>query len=491
MRKGLLIILDGYGEGKQYPYNPVIKADTPFLKSLKAQSKTEIKTDSEAVGLLPHTMGGSEVGHMTIGAGRIIHSTASAIANDIKSGAFEKNEKFVSLIKKLDKNGGDLHLIGMMSDKNIHSDINHAIEIIRLTKTHAKHIYIHFISDGRDTNSFVAPKYLKMINTAIKSARNAEIISVSGRLYAMDREGNLDRTTKAFEAMFHPKKFIDSTKIEDYIKSQYDAGNTDEYIEPISVKSSFKAVKKEDILFFFNFREDRLRQIVKMTESLGCDIYTMANVGGTKSVALYPEKMVEHTLSEHLSNLGLRQVKVSESTKYAHVTYFLNGGREEPFKNEDRIHVPTIKVDRFDKTPKMRAYEITNKAVQSIKSGYDAVIVNYSNPDMIGHTGNYEATKIALEYLDKCVKRLVDSAIKNNYAIVITADHGNAEYMKNEDGSNNSAHTLNHVFFVVIIDGKVVKTKAYGGLKDVAPTLLDAMQVEKNPYFEGKSLIQS
>ncbi len=490
MKKGILIILDGYGEGKRYEYNAVTNAKTPFLNSLKVQSKTKIKTDSEAVGLLNNTMGGSEVGHMTIGAGRVVLSTAANIANDIKTNKFAHNENVVKIMSHLRSKSADLHLVGLMSDKNIHSDINHAIEIIKIAKDYVKHIYIHFITDGRDTNSFDAPKYLKKLEKEIKNIKNCEIISVSGRYYAMDRESNLDRTLLAFNAMFKQTKFIDSSILE-YLESQYKEKHTDEYIDPISIKSSYTNIKKDDVVLFFNFREDRLRQIVNMTSSLNCKIASMSDVGGTKTLVLYPEKIVEHTLSEHISNLGLRQVKISETTKYAHVTYFLNGGREKPFPNEDRIHVPTLKVDHFDKTPKMRAREITIQTLHAIKSQYDCIVVNYSNPDMIGHTGNYLAEIKSLNYLDKMVKKVVKYVIKKDYVIVLTADHGNAEYMKNADGSNNTSHTLNPVFCVVIKDGKVLKTKLHGGLKDIAPTLIDAMDIDKNPYFEGKSLIQS
>lgn len=491
MKKGLLIILDGYGEGEKYEYNAVANAKTTFINSLKSQSNTRIKTDSEAVGLLPNNMGGSEVGHMTIGAGRVVLSTASEITKDIESGEFKNNKNLIKVLTKLKSKQSDLHIVGLMSDKNIHSNIYHAIETIKIATNFAKHIYVHFITDGRDTNSFESLNYLNLLKKSIKNIKNCEIASISGRFYAMDRESNMDRTQRAFDAMFYPKDFIKPTQIEDYIKSQHNNNITDEYIEPISVKSSFESIKKDDTIFFFNFREDRVRQLAGLASELKCNIVTMANVGNVNSIVLFKERNVPHTLSEYISKLGLRQVKISETTKYAHVTYFLNGRREEPFKNEDRILVPTIKVDKFDKTPKMRARAITKNVLKAIKSQYDLIVVNYSNPDMIGHTGNYVATVKALEFLDKQVKKVVSKAVKYNYSILLTADHGNAEYMQNTDGSPNTSHTLNKVFCVAIKDGKVARTKENGELKDIAQTLLDIMEVNKNKYFEGKSLIQS
>ena len=242
-----------------------------------------------------------------------------------------------------------------------------------------------------------------------------------------------------------------------------------------------------DYIFFFNFREDRVRQLGKMCEKFSANIVTMADVGGVNSKVVYPTENVNNTLSEYLSQNGLTQIKISETTKYAHVTYFLNGGREEPFENEDRVHVQTIKTDDYAKTPKMQAGAITKETVKAIKKGYDVVIVNFSNPDMIGHTGNYEATVKALEYLDKCLNKLIKTANKFDYSMLITADHGNSEKMRNEQGEPHTSHTLNQVFCSIV--GGKYNLKPHGELKDIAPTLLDLIGLENSKHFKGSSLI--
>lgn len=489
MKKGILLILDGYGERKPSEYNAVKNANSPTLDLLHNLPHSLLKTDGEAVGQFAGEMGGSEVGHTTIGAGRIVPSTSKKIHDDINSGEFFKNKKLLNIAKTLKKNNGNLHLIGLMSDKRIHSDISHAFALIKMFSPFAKHIFLHLITDGRDCGIHDSLKYLKLVRKEIKAYSNCEIASIGGRLYAMDRENNLDRTKRGYDAMFSSSG-IKNEDIEKYIISQHKIGNTDQYIEPTHVQTKTPCTPtRNDCLFFFNFREDRLRQIVKMCEDLDCKLVTMAEVGETNAMPIYIQQNVVGTLSEHLSNLGLKQIKISESTKYAHVTYFLNGGREEPFKGEDRVHVPSLKVERFNETPKMRAKEITDEVLKAIVKKYDAIIVNYSNPDMIGHTGDYEATKKAIEFLDVCVKKVLEKAKKNDYFVIVTADHGNSETMRTSSGEPHMAHTTNRVM-CVIVDSVEHKMARYGGLKDVAPTMLELMQVEKNPKFEGRSLIR-
>lgn len=485
MQKGILVILDGYGEGKPYEYNAVTNAKTPTLKKLKTQSYSLLKNHGESVGLFENEMGGSEVGHTTIGAGRVISSTAKKIRDEIISGEFRKNKVLNSTLNNLKKNNADLHLFGLMSDKNIHSNIAHCVEIVDFAKDKAKNIYIHFITDGRDCGVYDSLKYLKSLEKNIKNVKNCSILSVSGRFYAMDRENVVERTNRAFNACFGQDNTIDN--VEKYLKSQHDKGNNDQFVEPVAVKSStFKKISKNDCIFFFNFREDRLRQIVKKCEDLKCNLVTMSDVGGVKAKVLYPNKIVENTLSEYLSKNGLKQIKISESTKYAHVTYFLNGGKEEPFELEDRVHVVSHKVDNFSKTPQMKSKEITNEVKKAIKKDYDAIIVNYSNADMVGHTGNYESTIKSIEYVDKCLKKVLKWA-KDKYFVMITADHGNADEMKLSNGEPHMAHTINPVFCVVANSG--LKMKKNGELKDVAPTFVELLGLKPNKHFEGKSLI--
>lgn len=488
-RKGVLLILDGYGEGKKGEYNAVLNANSPYLKDLRTLQHSMLDTSGESVGLFAGEMGGSEVGHTTIGAGRVVPSTAKKIHDDILSHEFEKNKNLVKILKDLKKNNANIHYIGLLSDKNIHSDYNHLLELIRLSESKANHVYIHIITDGRDCGSYDSLQYLAKLKEYIKDKQNVEIASVSGRFYAMDREGNLDRTERAFNEMFNADNTIPSEELEKYIRASHKSGITDEYIEPKSIKTREKiVVNMDDYLFFYNFREDRLRQIVKMAEGLNCNLVTMSNVGGVHTTVLYPVVKTEHTLSEHLSRLGLSQIKISETTKYAHVTYFLNGGEERPFAREDRVHIATKKAKNFATTPKMRAKEIAKASVSAIKKNYDAVIVNFSNADMVGHTGDYKAAVKSIEYMDKCVKKICETAKKNGYFVLITADHGNAERMRTKDGLPHTSHTLNPVR-CMIVDEVEHKMRAKGELKDVAPTFLSLMGVESNPYFEGKSLV--
>ena len=488
MKKGILIILDGYGEGKPCEYNAVTNAKTPTLHALKKQSHSLLKNHGEAVGLFEAEMGGSEVGHTTIGAGRIVNSTAKQIRDDIESKEFGKNKVLTKTLESLKKHNSNLHLFGLMSDKNVHSNINHCLEIIKLAKDKANNIYVHFVTDGRDAGIHESLKYLKYLQNNIKNIKNCSILSVSGRFFAMDRENYAERTNEAFNACFTQENIISESDVENYIKEQHKLGKNDQYIEPISVKSkTYKGVDKNDTILFFNFREDRLRQIVKKCEELKCNLVTMANVGETNAKAMYTNKIVKNTLSEYLSKNGLKHIKIGESTKYAHVTYFLNGGREEPFEGEDRIHIPSYEVDDYAKTPQMKAKEITKEVKKAIKKDYDAIIVNYSNADMVGHTGNYEATIKALEVVDKYIKEVLKFAKKNNYFVMITADHGNADEMKNKKGEPHMAHTINPVMCVVANSG--LEMKSIGGLKDVAPTFIDLMELKPNKNFEGKSLI--
>lgn len=486
MRKGVLIILDGYGEGAPGKFNAVLNAKTPMLHGLKNYSYSMLKTHGESVGLFENEMGGSEVGHMTIGAGRIIPSTAKKIRDDILSGEFDKNKVLNKALNKLEKTNGNLHLFGLMSDKNIHSNIDHALKIIDLAKSKARNVFIHFVTDGRDSGIHDSEKYIKDLKKYIKNIKNCHILSVSGRFYAMDRENYLDRVEMAFKAMFRGlNQVLDAEK---YIVCQHNVGVNDQNIVPASVKcSAYKGVDGNDCLLFFNFREDRLREIIKVCEQLPCEIVSMAEVSDTRAMPMYTNKQVKHTLSEYLSKNGVKQVKISETTKYAHVTYFLNGGREVAFDGEERIHIPTVKTDDQAKTPNMQAKAITAQTLKCIKGKKEAIIVNFSNADMVGHTGNYSATIKALECVDKCVKKIIQLAKKLGYFVMITADHGNAEEMVDKSGNPQTAHTLNPVICVVI--DETIKLKQSGELKDVAPTYLQLLGLKPNKYFEGKSLI--
>lgn len=493
MKKVLLVVLDGYGEAPKSEFNAVTNANTPFLNEMRLKYPHSIlKAHGRAVGVPDDVYGGSEVGHMTMGAGRAIKTMVLKINDDIKTGALANFSVLKTQFLALKNRGGALHIGGLFSDKRVHADIHHAFEIMRIAKTYGiTKVFFHAFTDGRDCAIDSSFTYLEMFNSKAKEIGVGEIATVGGRFYIMDREGNFDRTNLALDVF--EKTGYDYETAEQALKTSHENGITDEFVKPVRIKTNQPySFDKNDLFVFYNYRADRLKQPVKALSGRKLmNIITFTDVCKADNVEhLYGEEDVKNGLTEYLCGNGLKVLKVSESTKYAHVTYFFNGGREEPFENEDRVHVPTEKTNEYDKTPRMRAREITDETMKALdRQEYLFVLVNYSNPDMIGHTGNYEATVQALEFLDGCVKELVENAEKNGYSIVITADHGNSEQMRDEKGNLHTAHTLNPVI-CVCIDKSVKDMVQYGGLRDIAPTVLQLMGVDNNPSFEGSSLIR-
>lgn len=493
MKKGLLLILDGYGEALKSEFNGVTNANTPYIDYLRENyPHCLVYTHGKNVGLPNGTMGGSEVGHTTIGAGRIIKTTTVKIDDEIEDGSFFKHKIFTDKFKEVASRGGAVHIGGLFSDKQIHSDLHHAFAIMKLAKQYnIDRVFFHAFTDGRDCAQNSSFQYLDMFNNAVKELGVGEIATIGGRFYIMDREQNWERTNQALDAM--QKQDFDYSSAYECLKSSHNNGITDEFIVPSRIKTEKEYTFNEnDVFVFYNFRADRMKQPVKALNDRNImDIITLCNFcEGNRISHIYDEEDVTGTLSEYISSLGLKQLKISESTKYAHVTYFLNGGREEPFKLEDRIHVVTEKTLDYAKTPKMRAGEIANETVKALNSKeYDLVVVNFSNPDMIGHTGNYDAVIQSLEFLDGCVKQVVESALNNDYFVMLTADHGNAEEMRDSNGNPQTAHSLNPVICMVI-DKTRHNMVQYGGLKDIAPTLLKLMELPANPKFEGELLIK-
>lgn len=493
MKKGLLLILDGYGEAPAGEFNAVINANTPYLDYLRnSYANCLLYTHGRNVGLPNDAMGGSEVGHTTIGAGKIIKTTTVKIDDEIEDGSFFEHKQFVDALIKLQSSNGALHIGGLFSDKQIHSDINHMFALLRMAKEYnIKRIFVHPFTDGRDCAQDDSFKYLEMFNKASKEIGVGEIATIGGRFYAMDREQNWERTNQALDAMAKLDYEYDSAY--EYLKASHNNGITDEFIVPARIKTNEQyTFDDNDLFIFYNFRADRMKQPIQaLNDRNVMDIITLCNFyNGDRIKYIYDDEDIKNTLSEYLSNLGLKQLKISESTKYAHVTYFLNGGREQAFEGEDRIHIQTEKTLDFASTPKMRAGEITQATVDALNANkYDAIITNYSNPDMIGHTGNYDATVQALEFLDGCVKQVVETALDNDYFVLLTADHGNAEEMRDVNGKPQTAHSLNPVICMAI-DKQQYSMVQYGGLKDVAPTFIKLMQLPENPAFEGNILVK-
>lgn len=492
-KKGLLLILDGYGEAEKSQFNAVTNANTPYLDYLRqTYPNTLLYTHGKHVGLPNGTMGGSEVGHTTIGAGRIIKTMTVKIDDEIEDGSFFKHKVLIDGLKKLKQNNGALHIGGLFSAKQIHSDINHAFALIKMAKMYdIDRVFFHAFTDGRDCAQDASFQYLDEFNRVTKEIGVGEIATIGGRFYAMDREQNYERTNLALDAM--QKEDSEYNSALECLQSSHNNGKTDEFVVPARIKTKQRyTFDNKDLFIFYNFRADRMKQPVKCLQDRNImDIITFCNfVEGDRIKYIYNDEDITGTLSEYLSKLNLKQLKISESTKYAHVTYFLNGGREQAFKGEDRIHIETQKTLDYALTPKMRAGEITAETVNALnKNEYDLIVVNFSNPDMIGHTGNYDAVITALEFLDKCIKKVVETAQKNGYFVMLTADHGNAEEMRTKDGAVQTAHSLNPVI-CMIIDDNNYELEKFGGLENVAPTLLELMHLDENPKFEGKSLIK-
>ena len=503
MKKTALIILDGWGHGENNDSNAIYRANTPFIDSLyKKFPNSELITHGEMVGLPKDQMGNSEVGHMNIGAGRIVNQDLLRINKDIKKGDFKTNPTLLEAIDNAKKNNKTIHIVGLISDGGIHSHINHLYNICDLIIKHnVEKVFIHGFTDGRDTDPKSGLKFVKSILEKYQNT-NVKLASISGRYYAMDRDNRWERTALAYHALTNGKgKQTDDILNE--IKESYNNNITDEFIKPIIKVDRHGPIGKiedNDIVICFNFRKDRCRQITSVLtqknkpkygmDKMQLSYYTMTNYDKSfKEInILYNKDVLNNTLGEVIANKGLSQLRIAETEKYPHVTYFFSGGKEKPFKNEKRVLINSPKVATYDLLPAMSSKEVTKACIDEInKHKPDFVCLNYANPDMVGHTGDIQAVTHALEIIDSNVENLIKHYIKNDYTIVMIADHGNAEYMINEDGSPNTAHTLNKVpiFLINSIYSKISK----GKLADVAPTLLKIMNIDIPDDMTGKVLV--
>lgn len=486
-----LVILDGFGEKRQKFGNAIKSQGTPNLDKLKAKyPHTIIKASGEAVGLPAGQMGNSEVGHLTIGAGRVILQDLEKINKDIETEKFFENPALIKALSHAEKNKSSLHLMGLFSDGGVHSELSHMYAILSLAKNYnIKNIYIHAILDGRDTGVHDGAKYLKEAEEKFKGT-NIKIATLIGRVYAMDREKRYDRLEKAYRLFVDGKGHKYSSSLE-AVKDMYDKSITDEFMDPCVIDEN-GTMKDNDSVIFFNYRTDRAIEIstaftkddfkefeTKHFKNMLFTTMTEYSVDLKDLNILYPPTIVEDNLAAVISQHGLKQFHTSETTKYAHVTFFINGGIEKPYEGEDRKLIDTINAKDFTKYPKMRAVEITQAVLEAISSNkYDYIVVNYSNPDMVGHTGNFDSTKQAIECVEKQAYAVALATLMVGGDCIITADHGNAEEMIDKNGNKVTTHTTNPVPFILVSERyKKVKLKKGKSLTAIAPTVLKLLNI--------------
>jgi 2,3-bisphosphoglycerate-independent phosphoglycerate mutase len=504
-RKVILIIMDGWGLGKVPASDAIQHAKTPFVSSLyKAYPNTTLTTCGEAVGLPEGQMGNSEVGHLNLGAGRVVYQELQRINVAIRDGEFAKNPVLLNSIRFAKNGNKALHLLGLVSDGGVHSHINHLKAIIDVCKQEGlEKVFIHAITDGRDCDPKSGLDFMGELEQHLKKT-TGRIATVNGRYYAMDRDNRWERIKLAYDAMVKGQG-VRADSAEEAIRSSYNQNVTDEFIKPVVIQlngSPVATISDGDSVICFNFRTDRCREITKaLTQmdfpeqdmhALQLHYTTMTEYDSTfKNVdVIFETDNLENTMGQVLEQNGLKQVRIAETEKYPHVSFFFSGGREKPFEGESRIMIPSPKVATYDLQPEMSAVEVTNAIVPEIQKGEASFIcLNYANADMVGHTGIWPAAIKAVETVDSCVQRVVTAALENGYTVFLTADHGNADYMVNEDGTPNTAHTLNPVPFF-IIDKEWKGPVKPGKLGDLAPTMLHMMGLPIPPQMTGTLLAE-
>ena len=503
-KKVLLMILDGWGIAKDPSVSAINKAKTPYIDSLyDKHANSKLITYGAGVGLPEGQMGNSEVGHMNLGAGRIVYQDFARINLDIDENRFNDLENLKNPLKKLQKNKKKLHLIGLVSDGGVHSHINHLEAILKLTgKMNLDKVFVHAFSDGRDVDPKSGKGFIDRIEKFSQS-NGATLASVIGRYYAMDRDKRWERTKKCYDLLVNGTG-IKSSNITKSISDSYQNNISDEFIEPIVAVDNNNnpkgIIENDDYVIFFNFRTDRGRQLTEVLSQndfiengmskLDLEFITMTNYNenfkGIKKI--YEKDNLNDTLGEVLSKNKKKQIRIAETEKYPHVTFFFNGGREEAYTNERRILCQSPKVATYDLKPEMSAFKITDSIIPEIEKGdVDFICLNFANPDMVGHTGVMSAAIKACETVDVCSKRIIEKAQTKNYSILVIADHGNSDIMINKDGSPNTAHTTNMVP-LILIDNNIKKIQN-GVLGDIAPTILDIMNIEIPKKMTCKSLI--
>ena len=496
-----LIIMDGFGLTGGVTGNAVRAARTPRLDQFFEEfANTTLKASGLDVGLPDGQMGNSEVGHTNIGAGRVVFQDLPRITKSIADGDFFRNPAYTHAMDACKAKGTSLHLMGLLSDGGVHSHLDHLFALLKMAKEKGlEKVYIHAFLDGRDVSPTSGADFVARTVEACRSAGVGKIATVMGRYYAMDRDKRWDRVEQAYDAMVYGESAHFNPVPVAAVKDSYAAGITDEFVEPV-VCDAEGTISDNDSVIFFNFRPDRAREITRTLVDPAFDGFTrqyfpVTFVCNTEYDATmpnvevaFPRNTVRNGLGEYLSQMGMTQLRIAETEKYAHVTFFFNGGSETVFPGEDRVLVASPKVATYDLQPEMSAYEVCDKCVERIESGaYDVIILNYANCDMVGHTGVFDAAVKAVETVDECVGRVVDTTLKMGGIAMITADHGNAEQMEEADGSPMTAHTTNPVPFILC--GAGTELRSGGRLADIAPTILDVMGLACPEEMDGKTLI--
>ncbi len=503
MKKVLLVVLDGWGLSKDRQGNAILSATTKNLDRFwKKYPHMELNASGQSVGLIKGNDGNSEVGHLHLGAGRLVKQDLAKIFDSIKNKSFFKNKILVEAMSQAKE--GNLHLLGLLSDGGVHSHIGHLFALLDMAKKfHIKNIYVHAFLDGRDTPPKSAKDYIIRLEKKLRILDpHWKIATIIGRFYAMDRDNRWNREHKAYDALvncngFHYKDALTA------LKAAYKRGETDEFVQPSIVGGPACNVRAGDTVIFFNFRSDRARELTRAFVQGRFNRFKRRKLFKLNFVCLtqydpeikapvaFPPEYISNTLGEVISKSGLRQFRLAETEKWAHVTFFFNGLSGRIFKEEDRLLIPSPKVSTYDKRPEMSAYKITEKAIRKINSGkYSFILINYANADMVGHTGNFKQTVKAINSLDKCLGKLVHVSLCKDFDCIVTADHGNAEQMKYPNGGVCTSHSGNKVPLILISNHNyTLKEVKDASLYNVAPTILSLMKIKKPKEMKAKSLI--
>ena len=500
----VLMILDGYGLSDQTEGNAIAQAKTPAMDSILAKyPHTKGNASGMAVGLPDGQMGNSEVGHTNMGAGRIVYQMLVKITKDIEDGKFFNNEALLKAVENCKKNDSSLHLMGLLSPGGVHSHMEHLYGLLELAKRNGiEKVYIHAYLDGRDVPPSSAAEYMEEAVAKMKEIGVGSVATIAGRFYAMDRDNIWEREEKAYAALVYGEG-VEETDPVQAIRNSYANDVTDEFMLPTVVDKN-GMIKENDSVIFFNFRPDRARQLTRIFVDPDFNGFERRNgyfpvtfvcmaqydAEMPNVLVAYPPEELTMTFGEYLSKNGKTQLRLAETQKYAHVTFFFNGGEEKQFEGEDRILVDSPKIATFDMKPEMSAYEVSDNLVDAIKSDkYDVIIVNFANPDMVGHTGIMEAAIKAIEAVDECVGRAVEALLEVDGQMFICADHGNAEKLIDEDGSPFTAHTTNEVPFIIVNYDENYGLREGGCLADIVPTLIEMMGMEQPAEMTGESLL--